>query len=1560
METVARKTNSRYKPLNVVDAFKPAPHVEIDEAEDSSCAEATTRVIKALSFVVTFVIILGSAITSRMSLLLMVSQLDIPHGENMMNVVYYNRTNQSFNRSLPMRVVCSESVLGLSPSSKDNSFSVSTNKFQAVVWTWVLLLCLITPECLKLLVSVKLCLFKPIIWPSATTLGLTLFMEGLHAFGCAWLTFGILPKLNVVHGAMLANCVFFVPAMIRLCHSKCFQKIFTLESVWEIVVRVVVVIFQLSGLLAWALLDPQRLWGLPFSLILISCGWWENFIGATARLLEFKEHLQASKTITNILLAIWKSFIFLIVAVAITGQRVSYWQPEPDYGALFSNLPDAYHGFSVAAFETDIYINSLLNEEESIFAPLFNVSNVTLLGQKETSPVRVKTSLKLVGEIRSPKWTPLLVGLIHVLSSYLCYSASTFACQVGIQHFSMAFPLLLGVPFTTGVLGFFCALQADDSCFTMGLPGSHFYNCLPQGPDDSIEKFLLHKYTWMWLLWLVSQTQMTSYIWRSAHHRMAKVSKLFMNSYYCPVCVEQSIMAFRRRDDPTATESGLRTDPEPSHRSICSYSKFVEADSPDVSDHSIVRIIACATMWHETEAEMIQLLKSVLRMSVDQCSMQRNDPDYYELEAEILFDDAFETTDGVRRVNRYVKTLITAMDVAVSKVYGAATKIKLPKKVSTPYGGRLEWDLPSLNSYQLSGKTRLFVHLKDKTLIRARKRWSQVMYMYYLLGYCFHKLSLNDYQKKLRSRNTFLLALDGDINFRPHAVKLLVDLMKNNPSLGAACGRIHPVGSGPIVWYQKFEYAVGHWLQKATEHIFGCVLCSPGCFSLFRAEALMANGVMQTYTTECTEPQHYVQYDQGEDRWLCTLLLQRGYGVEYSAASDAHTYAPESFSDFFRQRRRWGPSTLANIVDLLLSAKQTIKINANISVLYIMYQFMLLIGNIIGPGNIFMMMVGSFVTVFSIAIYKAMLINLVPVLLFVVVCFFCKDQKQIFLAQVLSFLYALVMTAVLMGIVIQINDEGLGSPSAMFFVTLCISFTVTALLHPRELLCILHGILYFLLVPAMYLFLTIYSVMNLHVVVWGTREKPPTAEEQRIKEEEQQVKYAEKAKNSIVRQLINAILNWRNGDTTLNNTLEELTSKIDKVLTIVGSSNTEISASSGGLTNSNRSDNEPQQSNAETEGEENKVECDVSEVAKEVDLPLWKTERMCAWQSDPEVPTGPNTELHEHEVRFWNDMLDEFLRPPEESIQDRKAMQRSLIELRNNICSAYFMLNALYVLALFFLQINKDSLFIEWPFGGNHTIQFVPITRQVTITRYYLHLDPIGLGFVVFFAVVLFVQFLGMLLHRLETFKYVLAVATVRGQNSRTGRRGTITQAVGHQPSELLSNDSLHSAISEERHADITDKLAETEQATETACDEVIQLCDTLPFIRSNVSSTDTGESKERIDNHDHPPGAQGDANYDLLAIQLEHSSSDALAQTTGNAASADSQDVPFYEVTLVDQHFVPSNELTNRTHASDSSELNEYSMSKYSRKKRQGVGSKAVSVTWTHLASSADSKNHF
>jgi chitin synthase len=78
--------------------------------------------------------------------------------------------------------------------------------------------------------------------------------------------------------------------------------------------------------------------------------------------------------------------------------------------------------------------------------------------------------------------------------------------------------------------------------------------------------------------------------------------------------------------------------------------------------------------------------------------------------------------------------------------------------------------------------------------------------------------------------------------------------------------------------------------------------------------------------------------DAGEDRWLCTLLLQRGYRVEYSAVSDAYTQCPESFDEFYNQRRRWITSTMANLMDFLMDYKQTVKINDNISFLYILYQ----------------------------------------------------------------------------------------------------------------------------------------------------------------------------------------------------------------------------------------------------------------------------------------------------------------------------------------------------------------------------------------------------------------------------------------------------------------------------------------------------------------------------------------------------------------------------------------------------------------------------------------------
>jgi chitin synthase len=71
--------------------------------------------------------------------------------------------------------------------------------------------------------------------------------------------------------------------------------------------------------------------------------------------------------------------------------------------------------------------------------------------------------------------------------------------------------------------------------------------------------------------------------------------------------------------------------------------------------------------------------------------------------------------------------------------------------------------------------------------------------MYYFLGHKLMSLKKRRRAKETIAQNTFILALDGDVDFQPSAVQLLVDRMKKNLNVGAACGRIHPIGSGKYV-----------------------------------------------------------------------------------------------------------------------------------------------------------------------------------------------------------------------------------------------------------------------------------------------------------------------------------------------------------------------------------------------------------------------------------------------------------------------------------------------------------------------------------------------------------------------------------------------------------------------------------------------------------------------------------------------------------------------------------------------------------------------------------------
>jgi len=584
--------------------------------------------------------------------------------------------------------------------------------------------------------------------------------------------------------------------------------------------------------------------------------------------------------------------------------------------------------------------------------------------------------------------------------------------------------------------------------------------------------------------------------------------------------------------------------------------------------------------------------------------------------------------------------------------------------------------------------------------------------------------SLTDAQKEVRAENTFLLALDGDVDFQPEAIIKVVDLMKRNPDVGAACGRIHPTGSGYMQWYQKFEYAIGHWLQKATEHMLGCVLCSPGCFSLFRAKAVMDENVMHTYTTVASQPKHFVQYDQGEDRWLCTLLLKQGWRVEYSAASDSFTACPEGFKEFYNQRRRWMPSTLLNIIDLVADYKQVVKANDDISYFYIAYQAFLLVSTFIGPGSIVLMLVGAFSLAFNMSDTNSLIFNLVLVGIFVFACIFMKSDHQIMIAQLLTLLYAVIMIAVYIGIFIQIANMGpLALTSLMTFFTFG-SYIVAALLHPQEFWCLLTLPVYLCTIPSMYLLLVIYALFNMNDVSWGTREVPKSAADLAAEAENQATEASKAASTKKDGGLLGYFQSMAeskkkgNLEFSLGNlfsclcfTTEDqgdvkkevmmMADKLDKIEKALHIKQTTIPSEGEGSTRVMR--HPTVKLTGGEEREEKKVgkkvgfnmEEDVEDVKPKRDgmkNPYWIENNKENEEKCPLLAKAKEVKIDPTEVKFWNDMIEQYLKPLYEDKDAKKKVKDGLKELKNSYALSFMLVNSMWIAAIFMLQNNQVCL----------------------------------------------------------------------------------------------------------------------------------------------------------------------------------------------------------------------------------------------------------------------------
>jgi len=598
--------------------------------------------------------------------------------------------------------------------------------------------------------------------------------------------------------------------------------------------------------------------------------------------------------------------------------------------------------------------------------------------------------------------------------------------------------------------------------------------------------------------------------------------------------------------------------------------------------------------------------------------------------------------------------------------------------------------------------------------------------------------------------------MDGDVDFGPDSVRMLVDRMKKNKNVGAACGRIHPIGSGPMIWFQKMEYALSYWLQKTTEHSLGCVICAPGCFSLYRASCLMDDNVMRMFAAKSEEPQDHVIHDFGEDRWLSRLLIQQGYKIEYCAASDAYTHAPETFTEFFNQRRRWIPSTLGNTVALLKNYRRTIRVNENVSFLCILYHMCFLASYILSPATITIAIADAFNATTDIDMWGSFILASLPAVVFLVVCYQnWKEEVKIGFAAMLGTYYSILMMIVVVGTIVRVVDGSWKTTAVLFLVLMTVVFFLTAFCHPFEISCVKPCLLFFLCIPTGYILVIIYSMTNMNCSGWGTRDNVYIPQKRRkVNLDENDVKELEKTLGEAKKnnELINKIEELlENGAANSHDelllqvlaALERIEMKetldkqlergvdVEKMIECHYNNNEELLASSkyGKYAFMNR-----------------KTE------RNDLVNPLWIEEEILNY-ADLRF-------LDEDETQFWKKFIRKYMIMEKLEPQQKHKLQAGLDDMRDRGVFAFFMLNALWIAFVFPVLLAQDRL---------KDMLYIPIPIP---SLYYqpVLIEPLGVIHLAFFAFIILTQFIAMLCHRYNTLQHILASTKLRS-NIHEGMR---------------------------------------------------------------------------------------------------------------------------------------------------------------------------------------------
>ena len=596
------------------------------------------------------------------------------------------------------------------PGSGD--VTVEPSVIEKVGWLWAIFFCFLAPELFTLTRCFRIVFMKSFKRPGVLEFLIPFIFETLHVLGTAILYFLAFPGMNSLRAIMATNAVAIVPGVLKILMKK---DIFLKKPV-HLALTGVAVLVQVSALIIWPALDEvvnnneydtiDHNWALPVGLLLTSFGWWECYVeeeGPLKKLWDIKTLMTdgCARGFIYFFISLWKILLFMVSMIIIA--------PAADIVPGWNSIFDLF----TQSFETNEFI-------------LRSADGGNYLQQDNL--IRWEKLWK----------SPALVILVQIACTWITYVFGKFACKCSIQRWCFALPISLVTPLCISTLAPLCFYKLQDSCnYSSSFPKHLFFEC----PSEISGNWFARNMAFMWLFFYLSHVWITFQIWIPKNKRLAETLQIFGTDYYNSLMIDTSMMLNRRTDDgerskrfdnrikhfnqmkTTEAKEAERMAPQQKKRKISAWSEQNQDFVDLKTDDQTVRIMGCATMWHENTEEIEEMLKSIFRIDDDYAARKiafqvyNRSEDYYEWESHIFFDDCMtrsEDEPGEMIINNFVIDLITTVDKFGRKWYGKRGFNISMTKMATPYGGRLVWTLP--------GSTQIICHLKDKNKIRHKKR----------------------------------------------------------------------------------------------------------------------------------------------------------------------------------------------------------------------------------------------------------------------------------------------------------------------------------------------------------------------------------------------------------------------------------------------------------------------------------------------------------------------------------------------------------------------------------------------------------------------------------------------------------------------------------------------------------------------------------------------------------------------------------------------------------------------------------------------------------------------